>query len=482
MAEWTFAGRTYRFTSAEFAEKKRKYREKYGTTVYVPGFEDIIHYRRFTPMTAEENRLWKGRHYADIPKERREEIRHEKARKKEKFLAMLASPSPNIANNVGTIMTALDDAQDAVSTLACIGTIVAKLGGKTVAKLLAPGVGWVWLASDILNAVNPYSRARRWWKADSSGREPKRLMDKMTKYNPSCKKGKRRTLRRIKKWAPNSANVCEAAQTADQLFGVGLNLGPIVGFAQDLSFAGWRTQAGEFVDLKFTPRARAEWWSATQRCLMHNITLGLCSPLLSPKDMVDMILSQQFALQAIYPHVVANDTMSMVENTEDILYHAPEPTDTLTLEIMDEILPPNDRRIGLPGIGGTAAPFTRIEKEVNRIAKESYERWAKANKWDMECYVASEAMSQCALNCMTMYDKDGTVEEDYVVQSKVRHKIQNNGWMYPDYISEPQVNKFMAMANDWERTGYNPTSKEIQALAELHCEFQFVPAVSLSGW
>lgn len=482
MAEWEFAGRTYRFTSAEFREKKRKYREKYGTAVYVPGFEDIVHFKRFTPMTAEEKRLWRGRHYSDIPKERREEIIREKARKKEKFLAMLASPSPDIANNVGTILTALDDAQDAIATLACVGTIAAKLGGKTLMKVLAPGIGWAWLASDIMNMINPFSRARKWWKADSSGREPKRLSDKLTELNPSTKKGKRKTLRRIRKWAPTSANICEASQTADQLFGVGLSFGPVVGFAQDLLFAGARQQAGEFVDLKFTPRARSEWWNAALGALKSNVTLGLCDLHSDPKDIVDLILSQHLASEVVYPHAIANDTMSIVENTKDVLYHAPEPTDTLTLEIMDEVLPPNDRRIGLPGIGGTTAPLTEIEKEINRTAVEKYERWARANKWDLECYVASQCASQCALNCMMMYDMDGVVESDYTVQCKVRHKIYNNGWMYPDDISEPQVNKFMAMTDDWERQGYNPTSREIQALAALHCGFQFVPAVNMSGW
>ena len=482
MAEWEFAGRTYRFTSAEFAEKKRKYREKYGSTVYVPGFEDIVHLKRFPPMTAEENRLWKGRHYSDIPKERREEIRREKARKKEKFLAMLASPSPNISNNVGSIMTALDDTQDAISTLACVATIAAKLGGKRVAQFMLPGIGWAWLLSDTLNMINPYSRLRQWWKADSSGRDPKRLSDLWGEYNPSTKKGKRRTAKKIKKWALSSANIVEGAQTTDQLFGVGISLGPVVGFALDLAFAGWRTQAGEFVDLKFTPRARSEWWDAALGALKNNVTLGLCDLHTDSRDLMDQILAQHLASQVVYPHVVATDAMSIVEDTKDILYHAPEPTDTLTLEIMDEVLPRDERRIGLPGLGGTAAPFKEIEAEVNRTAVEKYETWAKENKWDLECYVANQCRSQCALNCMMMYDTDGIVEADYVVQSKVRHKIYNNGWMYPDDISEPQVNKFQAMADDWEKEGYNPTSKEIQALASLHCGFKFVPAVNMSGW
>jgi len=72
-------------------------------------------------MTSEETRLWKARKYDEIPSGRRADIRAEKARKKRKFLAMLGDPSPDIAQSAGAILTSIDDAQDAVSTLACIG-------------------------------------------------------------------------------------------------------------------------------------------------------------------------------------------------------------------------------------------------------------------------------------------------------------------------------------------------------------------------
>ncbi|MDO9542689.1 MAG: hypothetical protein Q7J98_10245, partial [Kiritimatiellia bacterium] len=143
--------RSYRLPSKEFRAKKAAYQAKYGQTIYVPGFEDIVHLRRFFPMTVEENNAWVARRYDDIPENRREQIRHEKARKKEKYLAMLSSPTPYIAGCAGTILTALDDAQDAVSTLACIATIGAKIAGAGATKVLAGPIGWAWAASDLMN-------------------------------------------------------------------------------------------------------------------------------------------------------------------------------------------------------------------------------------------------------------------------------------------------------------------------------------------
>ena len=482
MAEWEFAGRTYRFTSAEFAEKKRKYQAKYGSTVYVPGFEDIVHYRHFPAMTAEEKRLWKRRNYDEIPKERREQIRHEKARKKERFLAMLASPSPNIANNVGSIMTALDDAQDAVSTLACIGTIGIKMLPVGVKRALSGPIGWAWFASDVMNMINPFSRASAWWRSGASGREPKRIKDRLTKYNPTTVKGKAIIAKRIRKFAPTSANLCEAAQTADQLFGVGLSLGPVVGFLQDLAFAGWKTHLGEFVDLKFTPRARNEWMDAAFRGLFSGPILGCNKSLQPPEEEMFHRIAAYFANMAIYPYVATKSGRINIDMVRDALYHAPEPTDPLTIEIIEEELGPDDKRIGIPGLGGTTAPLAKVDERIQSLAKEKHKKFAEENNHSIEAMIASECSCMVGLNTLALIGGVENVETDYVVQSKIIHKIYNNGWMYPDNISMSQVNTFMNMTDDWESTGYNPSSKEMQSLAQLHCGFKFVPAIHLSGW
>lgn len=479
---WSFQGRTYQFTSAEFKKKKRAYQEKYGQTIYVPGFEDIIHTKRFSPMTEDETKLWKGRKYDDIPPERREEIQHEKARKKEKFLAMLASPSPDIANNVGTIMCALDDAQDAVATLACVATIIAKVSGAVVGKALIPYIGWAWLASDLMNMINPYSRMRKYLKTDSSGRKPKRKKDWWTEHNPTSKKGKLKTAKRIRKFLPTSANVCEAAQTTDQLFGVGLSLGPVVGFLQDIAFTGAKPYTGEFVNLKFTPRARKEWTDVATKTLHSNIISGMYLP---EKDLEPDLIHRFGAYMAnfvVHPYVSKKAVVESLLGIRDVLYHAPEPTDTLTVEIMEEELGPEDKRIGLPGIGGTVAPLAEIDNLVHSLAKEKHEKFATENTYNAEAMIASEMSCITALNTLTLIDDPENVETDYVVQSKIIHKIYNNGWMYPEDISMQQVNSFMMMTDAWESSGYNPSSKEIQSLAKLHCGFEFVPARHLSGW
>lgn len=474
--------RRYRWTNEEFREKKRQYQAKYGSTIYVPGFEDIVHLRRFTPMTDEEKRAWSSRRYEDIPEGRREDIRREKARKKEKFLAMLSSPSPDIAQNAGTVLTALDDAQDAVSTLASIATIGAKVLGKSATRALAGPIGWAWAASDLLNMINPASRLSKWWRTDESGRAAKRAKDRFTENNPSTKKGKARTAKKIRNFKPTSANICEALQTTDQLFGLGISLGPVVGFAQDLAFGGWKTQLGEYVDIKFTPRARNEWKNAALGVLNTNWIFGLVAKGFLLKDEIDHRIAHHFATQCLYEDINISSPLDMYTATKHVILHAPEPKDILSLEVIEETTG-NDHRIGIPGIQGfKRARYEEIEEIIMSQAKDRHETFAKTYCHDASAMLASECESMSALNMLSSIEGEEEIRTDYVVQSKVIHKIYNNGWLYPPEITPTQALRFNTLIDECEEHNFNPSSDEIQMLAREACGFQFVQAPELSGW
>jgi len=474
--------RTYKFTSEEFRAKKAAYQAKYGATVYVPGFDDIIHVSRFKAMSAEEKAAWSSRQFNNIPEGRREEIRKEKARKKEKFLAMLSSPTPDIAQNAGTLLTALDDAQDAVSTLACVATIGAKVLGASAIKALSGPIGWAWLASDLMNMINPVSRASAWWRAGDSGREPKRVKDRLTEWNPSTKKGKAKTAERIRKWKPTSANVCEALQTTDQLFGIGLSFGPIVGFAQDMVFAGWKTHMGYQVDIKFTPRARAEWTDAALKTYYSCFATSMLPTIMEKKDEIDVRIGPHFATQLLYEDITADDPLQYYEDNKRAIIHAPIPTDMLTLEIIAETTG-KDLRVGLPGLGGRPhAEYAEVLEVIQDRAQDRNEKFALQHRHEIDAMVASECSSMGALNMLSAIEGEDQIDTDYVVQSKVIHKIYNNGWMYPLDISEKQINQFNFLINESEKMSYNPSSSEIQRLAKEGCGFEFVDATSLSGW
>jgi len=197
MADFTAPFHAPKFSDDEFEAQKKAYVEKNGYTVTVPTFGDIIHLRAFEPLTADESTAWSARDYDKIPAGRRADIRKEKARKKAKYLAMLADPSPKIARSAAAILTALDDVQDAVSTLACIGMVAAAvIGGPVAAAVLGP-LGLILGASTLLNLVNPMSHLRKLGGGIGAGRAAKKTPGEANKPQPFQQRGK------IKAWTSN---------------------------------------------------------------------------------------------------------------------------------------------------------------------------------------------------------------------------------------------------------------------------------------
>ncbi|MDP1710658.1 MAG: hypothetical protein Q8L46_01835, partial [candidate division WWE3 bacterium] len=234
MADWTAPFHLPKFSDEKFEEQKTKYNEKHGFTVTLPAFEDVILLKQFPPMSVKEQNLWTGNILAadmpavdrtpaeivallragkgpvsptrrpnaaeqkeyrknaknQIPEERRAQIALEKKRKKEKYLAQLGSPSPKIVRSAGAVLTSLDDAQDAISTLACIGKIAAVVVGGTTAAALSGPLGWVAGAATLLQLINPYSRLKGPHGKAKTGRGGKKDLEKLTDKNPFTKKSR----------------------------------------------------------------------------------------------------------------------------------------------------------------------------------------------------------------------------------------------------------------------------------------------------
>jgi len=316
--------------------RKRQYNEKYGYTITVPALGDIIHLRPFEPLTEEETALWKARKYEEIPKNRLKDIRNEKARKKAKFLSMMGSPTPKIPRAAGAILTAFDDLQDAVSTLACIGLMTAAVVGGTTAALLAGPLGWVVGASAALNLINPFSRLKGPKDVHIPAGWGKRIGKNGRRKNPFTKKARARVAKNITKFKPRIGNAIEALQVTDNVFGVGLSLGPIMGFAMDVISAKVRGNLMQKVDIKMSPMWKTDAVEIATRALK---SCSLVNGYVWESDFMDEVYSYigaNLAMQVMAPYIEEYNPIAEVEDLATYKIEAPRPRDILTLEIIQE--------------------------------------------------------------------------------------------------------------------------------------------------
>ena len=517
MADWTGPFHLPKFTDDKFEEQKAKYVAKHGYTITVPALDDIIHLKQFPPLTKEEYKLWtgkipvaeipdvekSGKEIAEellagkrvvstkrrpnaeeikeyrknaknmIPPGRREEIRVEKQKRKKRYLAMLASPEPKIVRDAGAIMTSLDDLQDAVSTLACIGLITAAVVGGTTAAVLAGPLGWIVGAATLLQLINPYSRLKGPRGNPYTGRRPKKGLEKATDKNPFSKKARKRVAKNIKKFRPKVGNWIEALQVTDNIFGVGISIGPIMGYAQSVIAGEVRKMTGEKVARKFAGETESKLAAKAGRAMK---SLAVCHSVRWKSDFEAefyTFLAANLANQVLYPYMQDNNPFEKIDDLAELEVEANKITDLLWIEIFEEEGHTAEEYEIWPQNGERWITYGELQEKTASMAAENLRTFAERNKHSPLAFVAGQNAHDFALGMMETIEGPGQVEIEYSHIERAVLMILDNGWCYPDDITDAQVEKF----EDWlyvhEYMDTQPSYRDIWRYAEVFCGFKW---------
>jgi hypothetical protein len=364
------------------AYRRRKANPDGHTTINIPGWSDVIHLEaRYRPTREEKDEWYQARRQRRQPNlapavvaelERRDVVKRR----------MASTAQPDYIHSFGSIMTAIDNVQDFLSTVAtgarlglwglgkvaqavlpgasdatatalgaiarrqaeaaaargflesvtaraAAGELVAKLalnnpalfaaaertaireagelafkrafsaaalgmGGRLIGRFV-PIVGWVLLASDLLNllsflgmvATPAYALACRAPQEVLAAGLPLAVFKRALKaeswnlhsLNPFSKQAAAKRVLRAGGRLPSISNLVEVVQTTDQLFGVGASFGGLVGAMNDIAFGSFALQQGKTVPilwggqaLEVSAEARkkfAQQGLATQRLIMQ---------------------------------------------------------------------------------------------------------------------------------------------------------------------------------------------------------------------
>jgi len=430
MPDWTAPFHMPTFTDDEFTAAHDKIVAEKGYTITFPALSDIIHVGQPNPMTETEKASYKKKDFSDFSPGRLEEIKEMKWKKKQRYLAMLQSPTPEVVKNAGSILTSLDDAQDAISTIGLVGRIACHFAPRILGKIFLGPVGWLLTANDILNLISLIGRL---------GMMPmygKRGAHACTAGNPFNKKAKASRARKLMRWKPTKGDVIEALQTTDQVFGVGLCLGPIVGLVQDIASGGIRMAMGEKVTFKKTPTYRPRHESQAYK------TIKSCSVLHSALwNTDDSILLESYfanylAHQTIMPVHQAWNPLDTVNNLMDVETLAPQPTDPLTLEIMEELKTPVSEFTGWPHNGQQWANVSEIMDAAEQPAAENVKRFVGRNNNSWTGYAGGALACDAATYMLANIEGEDQIKYDYSGKSKIAGNILQAGY-YPDPDQDP---------------------------------------------
>jgi hypothetical protein len=493
MADWTAPFHKPHMPTDEFNELRKKYVEKHGYTVTIPGLEDVFKFKAENPLTAEEQYHWKNKNQSFFDKDRYEEIRYMKQRRKDKFLSMLSSPSPHIFGARAAIITSLDDTQDALSTLSGIGTLAYMGSGALMKKIIKGPLGWLMAAENAINYVTKGLSPELRPMADKPDRE--RTTEKGAKAR-QAKVAKTERMLKAGKW---QGKLIETAQTTDNIFGTGISLGALMNLPVDFVSGFVRTVALQKVDMKFPTIDIPHWqrvarkntrdFAALEAIRRTYLTQERRSPVVTIKHDVgiESVLSDQEIAEAYVALFLSTQVMHMTADTYDpsdlnlphdqLELKAPLPTNLLTLEVIEEAGDDPEEGSVWPSTGEKWSNARDLVEENAWNFTDNLNHYCKRNAHsEVGRCVSGYSVDAALYNCEN-YAGTGTVDIDNAPASRAISSLQAMNFCVDQDLTSGQKQVFAEYLQRCNDQNYTPGTREILNYAERHCGFSFVQFV-----
>jgi len=354
----------HRFTPEEWEELKRAYVEKYGYTIAVPGWDDII---RWKPTELKTDA----------------EIRAEKRAALERILA---SPATDWMRSYGTVMTVIDNIQDTASVVYPMFRMLVRWAPKIFSRFI-PVMGWILLGYDVLNYMNAWGRAP--WTIMAG----KRSLCNFVKSNPFSKQSQWKRAMRVKNWDPRIPDLIQVAQTTQQFTGVGLQLGGIVGFIQDLGAGLYRKITGERVTISTEVPRFNPYELHAQSALKAATIINSARETFAEDVHFYAYMTGAAASMIMTPLNEVSDFPDMLPDATEAIIDAPRPTNPYTIEAIKNAGLDLEKGIRWPMNEEKQIKLLDLSRYIQENARDSFLHFAARHQYDSYGLIAGKVLA-----------------------------------------------------------------------------------------
>jgi hypothetical protein len=510
-----FSGFLPRFTTDEYEKKRTQYQAKYGTSVNIPGFEDIIHIIPKSKITVEEMaaHTWASRRKLPSPLTAPKLLLL--AAKKYRFLKSLASPTPTWLRTYGAVASAMDNVEDALVTLYWSGRLIVGIAPRLLGKTTSV-LGWLLMGSDVLNLANVIS-----W-AGAMTRGCKGLHGHLQSKNPFHKKYKAEHAIRLKQRMPGFGAFTEFLQTADQLFGFGLCLGGLFGMVQDQALktmdpeywkhlgkliqggnineiSVWvaratfldveriknalqqefkvmndemfrlrevdiklREEVGKWIDqkakeawnwIKTTPESVSKYYSDP---LIASMILSTGMQEFTQDQHTKAFLFLNQAMNGVMPWWYENDPIQNMPNLTTYEWRAPEPKEPDTIALLEESIHDWKSTIKWPHIEKEYATFEEIAYDYSSRIKESFQTYCLTYQHEYGAMAAAFECTDFVGNVMRCIDDNHEVRTGMTAYLAAGIDMMDTVHIMPPDITSAAFDQLANFIGDYERAHVEP--------------------------
>jgi len=449
-----------KFTTPEFEKKRKAYEEKYGSRIQVPGFEDIIQWRPRVPISNEEMAAHKYAQRYGMPsplsKDQLDQLQHNRAL----YLRLLSSPENIINRNATAIMTAMDNANDALFTFALLGQVGTRLAPKLLGRAV-PIFGWAQGAADVLNLFNVAAMV------SSSRHAKKRILEKELDKNPFHRKfWTERTERFGKKW-PGLGALLQVPQVSQNMFGVGLCLGGIMGMMNDVLYKGAEQLTALGVNIAVTlqyPSAYRDIWADA---IDSALLVWNAKDWVDKQDLETVTLAASKSMWALTPTWLQVDTPEFLDVMQKSSRRLPKVKSPILKYLAEEFGQDPSAQPKWPYLETEAATLEDITYTYGPMVTKSLQDYLRKNPYDWGAMLIGESAVDIHGNIITALSDDHTAKTAQTAISGAVKDMAIYGLNFAPGTSKDQIDRLGIWITDYEvRSGQQPGVKEIKALGE----------------
>jgi len=359
-----------RFTDDDWKALKDAYHEQHGNIITIPNWDDIIKWKPTLLKTADE-------------------IKTEKKRALDRILA---SPATDFQRSYSSVMTYIDNIQDTSSIVYPAFRMLTRWAPSVFGRMI-PGMGWILLGYDLLNLANALLRSP---------------LTPMKAKRAACfsKMAKASRVTRVKNWNPRFSDVIQAAQVTADYTGVGLTLGGVMGFFQDLVSGAVRAASGEKVRFAMEPpKFNLHELKATQA--MRAAAWINSSGQTFEEDMHFYTMATFAASTALLTPLIETYDLSLnLINPQDALLDAPEPEDPITREVIQQAGLSIDAGVRFPIIGDKRATWLDVSNAQLDASRMGTIDFYWRHQRDSMGFVAARLMDDASLDMIDAMEPD----------------------------------------------------------------------------
>ncbi|GAH32762.1 unnamed protein product, partial [marine sediment metagenome] len=329
-------------------------------------------------------------------------------------------------------MTLLDDINDAMGTLSVVFRSIAHLLPKAAAKAFMGPAGWALTIADIVNVAMTIMNAPLTYitaKAD---------LAKSMSTNPFTKEAKVKRAKRLKKLKPSKGEIIEALQVTQNMFGIGLCLGPILGAFIEAFTGPYRVLQGKKVTVKWPIPFLSLTEEEALKAIDAAFLLSTGGQELSPEDHTKIYLVAEMATQVLYPLFQEYHPLDMIDGLENIILPAKKPKDPLTKLLFDEEGLHWPSNTGHLHTGRQYVSAGELMDVGDGRIDRSFQEYIQGQKHTLLGQLGMQSVNNFTENMLSLIEGEDQVVIDLHPVLKACYKILDNRFTIPDTTTDQQ--------------------------------------------